>query len=121
MSSFCEAELRFLLLFLEKEEYIPRRVLSGASPRPRGSASRKVWVALLSAKQNYAFCFFFWKKKNILLVGFFLGPAPDPMVPLRGRFGLHYFLRSRTNAFCFFFWKKKNSAGQKGFFCGSWG
>jgi hypothetical protein len=32
-----------------------------------------------SAKQNYAFCFFFWKKKNTIReVGSFWGHAPKP-------------------------------------------
>jgi hypothetical protein len=52
-----------LLLFLKKNIII-RLFLGGKPPNPPGSASRKVWGPGHSAKQNYAFCFFFWKKKN---------------------------------------------------------
>jgi hypothetical protein len=53
--------------------------------------------------------FAFFSGKRGVSVGF-LGPAPDPVVPLRGRFGVQDLLR-RTNAFCFFFWKEKSIGG----------
>jgi hypothetical protein len=92
--TFREAEQRFLLLFLEKEENQPTiassedlgfktfalcffsgkqknmihktidQLVGGKPPNPRGSASRKVWGSGHSAKRNNAFCFFFWKKKK---------------------------------------------------------
>jgi hypothetical protein len=61
LNNFCTAELRFLLLFLEKEERytMDEQFLGGKPPNPPGSASRKVWGSRLPAKQNNAFCFFF--------------------------------------------------------------
>jgi hypothetical protein len=101
----------------EKREEFP--FLGGKPPNPPGSASRKVWAHVLLRSRTDAFCFFFWKKKELLskilvfperseTIFHFLGASPQtPLVPLRGRFGVHVLLRSRTNAFCFFFWKKK--------------
>jgi hypothetical protein len=39
----------------------------------------------------------------------FLGPAPDPVAPLRGEHGVVRSSAKQNNAFCFFFWKKKIS------------
>jgi hypothetical protein len=43
-----------------------RYLLTRISARPPGSASLRGegWAVWSSAKQNYAFCFFFWKKKS---------------------------------------------------------
>jgi hypothetical protein len=49
-----------------------------------------VWV---SAKQNYAFCFFFWENKGTMKSIGFLGPAPDPVAPLRGEMGMDFLIR----------------------------
>jgi hypothetical protein len=76
--TFCEAEQRFLLLFLEKEEYnrLIGYFLGGKPPNPLGrlrrGLGRKWFRRRPSAKQNNAFCFFFWKKKNATnQLGFF--------------------------------------------------
>jgi hypothetical protein len=63
-----------------------------------------------SAKQNNAFCFFFWKKKDTIRPISFLGASPQtPRVGFAEFWGWNRLLRSRTNAFCFFFWKKKDT------------
>jgi hypothetical protein len=70
---FREAELRFLLLFLEKEENLPYSTTLGSIKphephelllKPLIRLRRVLSMELSSAKRNYAFCFFFWKKKN---------------------------------------------------------
>jgi hypothetical protein len=65
---------------------------------------------LSSAKQNYAFSFFFWKKKNVIRrIDGLLGASPQtPVVPLRGRFwGPNCLLRSRTTLFASFSGKRR--------------
>jgi hypothetical protein len=63
--TFCEAELRFLLLFLEEEgSYKANWFLGEKSLNLRDSIPPKVGCPDLSAKQNNTFCFFFWKKKK---------------------------------------------------------
>jgi hypothetical protein len=54
---------------LEKEDSFGI-FLGGKPPNPPGSASRKVWVPGSSAKQNYAFYFFFRKKKTLIRLVF---------------------------------------------------
>jgi hypothetical protein len=69
---FREAEQRFLLLFLEKEEkgldkfsavYIVQLVF-GYTLKVSLAIMGSLWN---SAKRNNAFCFFFWKKKKMAL------------------------------------------------------
>jgi hypothetical protein len=114
--TFCEAEQRFLLLFLEKEEYHGPigslcGWLLGACPQTPWVGFAEVWVPIPSAKQNNAFCFFFWKKKNIMdqlvhsVVGFW-GHAPRPPGSASPKSGSCCPL-AIVGAFCFFFWKKK--------------
>jgi hypothetical protein len=86
-SNFCETEQRFLLLFLEKDT---SRLVGflGASPQTPVVPLRGRFGFPFSAKQNNAFCFFFWKKKETSRPVGFLGASPQtPVVPLRGRLG----------------------------------
>jgi hypothetical protein len=79
---FREAEQRFLLLFRKRrislgykcfpctyeQKFRPIDPLR-ALPKPRGSASQRfAWAVWSSAKRNNAFCFFFWKKKNSVIL-----------------------------------------------------
>jgi hypothetical protein len=97
-----------LLLFLEKEEYYDNDWFLGARPQTPGVGFAEGWAPQLSAKQNYAFGFFFWKKKNTTTMIGYWGHAPRPPGSASPKVGPRNFLRSRTNAFCFFFWKKKD-------------
>jgi hypothetical protein len=118
---FCEAEQRFLLLFLEKEELsfnpIDRNIgfFWGPAPKPPwfrfaeglGSPyllrSRTTLFASFSGKRRAA------STQLIAILVVFWGPAPKPpWFRFAEDLGSPYLLRSRTNAFCFFFWKKKN-------------
>jgi hypothetical protein len=87
--------------------------LSNTNPQLVGFA--EVWVDQPSAKQNYAFCFFFWKKKNIitvvglLLVECFLGARPQTPWVGFAEFWVDKHSAKQNHAFCFFFWKKKNT------------
>jgi hypothetical protein len=91
------------------------------TPTPPRSASQYTYNnQLSSAKHDYAFCFFFWKKKiSTRSVGFFLGASPNPsLVPLRGRFGAVGLLRSGTTLFASFSGKRWFLLGQS---VSSWG
>jgi hypothetical protein len=111
----------------------------GASPQtPVAPLRGELAVLWSSAKQNNAFCFFFWKKKkttkpiedknkavetsswllpllplNIYLEAQlvpFLGARPQtPVAPLRGELAELWSSAKQNNAFCFFFWKKKTT------------
>jgi hypothetical protein len=123
--TFCGAEQPFLLLFLEKEESIPSIVSFkerrssfswGKAPKPPGSASPIYGPEEPSAEQNNAFCFFFWKKKNIFHQLFPLrkedhlflgGKPPNPQGRLRRYMGLRNLLRSRTTLFASFSGKRR--------------
>jgi hypothetical protein len=61
--SSAKQKKRFLLLFLEKE-HSSTKSLGGKPPNPQGRLRRGLSMEWSSAKQNYAFCFFFWKKKK---------------------------------------------------------
>jgi hypothetical protein len=53
-----------LLLFLEKEGYHMTGFLGGKPPNPLGPLRGVLGSKPSSEKQNNAFCFFFWKKKD---------------------------------------------------------
>jgi hypothetical protein len=76
---FCEAELGVLLRLLEKKNTIRSIGVLGVSTKPPGPLHRV--LEQISAKQNYAFCFFFWKKKeSIRSIGFLGGSPQNPKV-----------------------------------------
>jgi hypothetical protein len=108
---FCEAELRFLLLFLEKEGPCDAcSAFSGghAPQAPLGRLRRDLGIKLSSAKQNKRFLLLFLEKEGLCdaISG---GHAPrPPWVGFAEVWVSNYLLGSRTNAFCFFFWKKKS-------------
>jgi hypothetical protein len=111
----------FCLFFREKKKWRKLLVvfidLFGGKLQTPWFASRKGWDPLLSAKQNNAFCFFFrkkkkWRKLLVVFIGL-LGASPQtPVVPLRGRIGVLYLLRSRTTLFASFSGKRRDILDQ---------
>jgi hypothetical protein len=89
-------------------------IIGGTPPNPPGRLRRVLGSLFSSAKQNNAFCFFFWKKKDIVwaidtltepIIG---GTPPNPLGRLRRVLDSLLSSAKQNNAFCFFFWKKKN-------------
>jgi hypothetical protein len=99
--------------------------LRGTPPKLPWVGFAEGWANKPSAKQNNAFCFFFWKKKNLTNpIGLF---AVSLMLSLRGTppklpwvgFAEGWANKpsaKQNNAFCFFFWKKKNTTRKIGLF-----
>jgi hypothetical protein len=104
--SFRGAEQRFLLLFLEKEGYQSMSCISGASPRPRGSASRKTQQRVIPRSGTTLFASFSAKRSMSGDELTFWGQPQTPWFRFaEGSTASHS--AERNNAFCFFFWKKK--------------
>jgi hypothetical protein len=62
---FCEAEQRFLLIFLEKEEYYTLNwFIGGKPPNPLGRLRRVMGSQTSSAKQNKRFLLLFLEKEE---------------------------------------------------------
>jgi hypothetical protein len=93
-----------LLFFLEKEAYHENNCSWGQAPKPPGSASPSfgLWK-FSSTKQNNAFCFFFWKKKDIMGTI----ACQTPRVGFAEFWVWRLSSAKQNYAFCFFFWKKK--------------
>jgi hypothetical protein len=94
--------------FLEKKKGTIIDCFSGASPRPRGSASRRVGEPISFCEAELTLLLLFWKRREPIMDWFkgFLGPAPDPVTPLRGEF---MFSCEAELMLLLLFWKRRES------------
>jgi hypothetical protein len=98
-------------------------LVSGASPKPRGSLREDLGSEQSSAKQNYAFCFFFWKKKRnikreLKVILLFLrelisGASARPCGSLREGLLIEQTLGNNNAKICLFlyYWMKARNPG----------
>jgi hypothetical protein len=117
-ATFCEAEQRFLPLFLEKEDYLhqlkPLTSLFWGQPQTPWLRFAEVWATYdLLRSRTTLFASFSGKRRLSPPIETsdesFLGPAPDPVAPLRGGLATYDLLRSRTTLFASFSGKRRLS------------
>jgi hypothetical protein len=102
-----------LLLFWKRRKWLNVEFCWGQAPRPPGSASPRFGVKQSSAKQNNAFCFFFWKKKNMMRViyhevSFWGARPPDPPGSASPRFGVKPIFCEAEQRFLLLFLEKED-------------
>jgi hypothetical protein len=102
--------LGILVIYRFSEYYQPNWLLNiGKIGLPPGVSGGLQY----SAKQNYSFCFFFWKKKNTTRGATYqlvdlLGASPQtPRVGFAEGWAAHNLLRSRTTLFASFSGKRR--------------